>query len=272
MIAFPNAKINIGLNVLGKRPDGFHEIFSCFYPIPWCDMLEITRAEELSFEAYGQEIPGDADQNLCLKAYKVLAADFDLAPVRIQLYKTIPTGAGLGGGSADAAFTLCLLNEKFELNLDDETLENYAASLGSDCPFFIRNSAAVVTGRGEFLEPIPLDLNGYYLSLINPGIHISTAEAYRNVTFSKPPSDRDWMNTANIGTWKERIQNDFEVNLFPAYPEIASLKAYLYESGAIYAAMSGSGSTVYALSNEEIDLGQYQDKGYHVFQRLLASP
>jgi len=247
MISFPNAKINLGLNIVGKRTDGYHNIESCFYPIPWKDSLEVIESKSFSFNSYGLEIPGTADTNLCVKAYELLQSDYNLSPIEIHLLKKIPMGAGLGGGSADGAFTLKIISDLFGLKLSEQQLEAYSLQLGSDCPFFIRNEAAIAKGRGEALESIHLDLSEYFLAIHNPGIHVSTREAYAGVTpkqsvlsieetLSRPPTE-----------WKGVLKNDFEASIFPNHPAIASLKEEMYASGAIYASMTGSGSTVYGI-------------------------
>lgn len=247
MIAFPNAKINLGLFITEKRPDGFHNLESVFVPVGWSDVLEILPSAETRFVSSGIPIPGDASTNLCLRAYETLSRDFDLPPVYMHLHKVVPIGAGLGGGSADAAFTLKMLNELFSLGLPDERLEAYARLLGSDCAFFIRNEAKFCYGKGDEFSEIRINLAGKSILLVNPEIHISTAEAYAGV---RPrPSGVDWQRIAGspVGEWKQWLRNDFEDSLFPVYPGLPALKEALYASGAAYAGMSGSGSTVYGI-------------------------
>lgn len=253
MITFPNAKINLGLNIVSKREDGYHNIESCFYPIPWHDSLEVIEAASFAFHSYGLDIPGDTSSNLCVKAYKLLKADFDIPPIEIHLLKNIPMGAGLGGGSADGAFTLKMLNDIFSLNLTNPQLENYALQLGSDCPFFIKNQPAIATGRGEQLEPIDLDLSGYYLAIHNPGIHISTKEAYSGVKPKESKISVSEIVQRPIEQWKDLLRNDFEASIFPNHPEIEQLKNEMYGAGAIYASMTGSGSTVFGIFRKVID-------------------
>lgn len=253
MIHFPNAKINLGLNIVSKREDGYHNIESCFYPIPWRDSLEVIEAASFAFHSYGLDIPGDASSNLCVKAYELLKADHDLPPVEIHLLKNIPMGAGLGGGSADGAFTLKLLNDLFQLNLSSLQLEAYALQLGSDCPFFIQNQPAIATGRGEGLELIDLDLSGCTLAIHNPGIHISTKEAYAGITPKQPEISVADIISRPIQEWKDLLRNDFEDSIFPSHPTIAQLKQDMYAAGAIYASMTGSGSTVFGLFEGEVD-------------------
>lgn len=258
MIAFPNAKINLGLNIIGKRDDGYHDIESCFYPIPWHDALEVMEANSFTFHAYGIPIPGDVSTNLCIKAYEVLQEDYDFPPVEIHLVKNIPMGAGLGGGSADGAFTLKLINDLFELKITNDQLEAYALQLGSDCPFFIQNKPALAKGRGEELEEIPVALSGYYLAIQNPGIHISTKEAYEGIILRHHKTGIAEILNNPIQDWKKDLKNDFESSLFPKHPTIVELKEYLYEQGASYASMTGSGSTVYGLFKEKPEMKDWK--------------
>lgn len=252
MLTFPNAKINLGLNITTKRGDGYHDIESCFYPIPVKDALEIIPAEKLSFETTGLEIPGSKQNNLILRAYQLLKLDFDLPPVEIILHKNIPMGAGMGGGSADGAFMLTLLNEYFDLGIANEELEAYALQLGSDCPFFIENKPKLVSGRGELFESTELDLSGYYLTLVYPNIHISTAEAYSGVTPKKPEiSVKDIIENYSMEDWKGLLKNDFEFGIFEKYPKLEDLKNKFYKDGAIYASMTGSGSTIFGIFKEQ---------------------
>ncbi|MCL4128145.1 UNVERIFIED_CONTAM: hypothetical protein GTU68_049950, partial [Idotea baltica] len=241
MISFPNAKINIGLNITHKREDGFHNIESVFYPIAWKDALEACKATSFAFNASGLEIPGDTKNNLIVKAYKLLEK---LIPkgenVKIHLHKVIPMGAGLGGGSADGAFALKLLNEIFKLDLGEEQLENMAGQLGSDCPFFIKNKPVFCYDRGIKFKEINLDLSAYQVCVINPNIHISTAEAYGAIT--PKPSKVDLLNAIKspVKDWPELITNDFEKPLSKKYPKIQEIKNELYKQGALYASMTGS--------------------------------
>ena len=258
MISYPNAKINLGLNILRKREDGFHDIESVFYPVKWRDILEIVPSGvgkgKVDFSASGIAVPGELSSNLCVKAYQLLNNDHDLPSIKIHLHKRVPIGAGLGGGSADASFTLAMVNELFGLNLTVEELENYAAQLGSDCPFFIRNRPALVTGRGEVMNPIQVDLHRWRIVLINPQIHIGTAEAYSNVSPTVPNLSIERIITKPIHEWKNVLKNDFEASVFPSHPTVKNIKAKLYERGAVYASMTGSGSTVFGLFKNEIDL------------------
>jgi 4-diphosphocytidyl-2-C-methyl-D-erythritol kinase len=254
MICFPNAKINIGLNIVEKRNDGFHNLETIFFPIGLKDALEFIESDTLQFENSGLTIDGDPLNNLCVKAWKLIQKDFNIPPVHIHLHKVIPFGAGLGGGSADAAFMLKLLNDYFKLNISEEKLIHYALTLGSDCPIFIKNEACYGTGRGEILEPITVHLTGKFLVLINLGIHVPTRDAFASIIPQHSKFDLRESIQMPITDWKDRIYNDFEKSIFPKYPAIAKIKDTLYEQGALYAAMSGSGSSVFGIFEKEPDL------------------
>lgn len=268
MLVFPNAKINIGLNITEKRPDGFHNITSCFYPVGWTDALEITKSDQLHFTADGIDIPGNSNDNLCIKAYILLKEDYDLPPVHIHLLKAVPIGAGLGGGSSDAAFTIKALASLFELKIGDEKQQEYARRLGSDCAFFILNKQMYCFGKGDQFEAIDLSLAGKWIVMVNPGIHISTVEAYARVKPHLPQTDLHILLKEPISMWKNEVKNDFETSLFPKYPVLQEIKENLYELGASYAAMSGSGSTLYGIFEEEIDLSK-QFLRYNTWQGML---
>ncbi|GAA4446480.1 4-(cytidine 5'-diphospho)-2-C-methyl-D-erythritol kinase [Nibrella saemangeumensis] len=268
MLTFPNCKINIGLQITEKRPDGFHNLQSCFYPVGWQDVLEVIPAEAFQFTSSGQPIPGDPARNLCTRAYDLLAADFALPPVQLHLHKIIPIGAGLGGGSADAAFTIRLLNERFGLALTPEQMEHYARQLGSDCAFFIQNKPMYCLEKGDVFEPVNVDLSGYYILLVYPNLAISTAEAYAGVRPRTPNTPLRDLLEAPVTQWRDSVHNDFEDSLFPAYPSLADLKQNLYELGAVYASMSGSGSTVYGIFSAPPD-GQNHFPHYSVWQGKL---
>lgn len=264
MVVFPNCKINIGLNILDKRPDGFHNLETVFFPIPLKDSLEIIRAKDntvpMSFSQSGIAIDGSQENNLCIKAYHLLRQDFPQLPsIQLHLHKAIPLGAGLGGGSADGAFTLRLLNEKFQLQLSTDQLIHYALRLGSDCPFFILNQPCFASARGEKLLPLHISLAGYQLVLINPGIHINTGWAFAQLKHEPAENRRskDLLQQIRqpIQNWRHTISNDFEEAVFNSYPAIQLIKNELYEKGAVYAAMSGSGSTVYGLFEKQADTG-----------------
>jgi 4-diphosphocytidyl-2-C-methyl-D-erythritol kinase len=250
VVTFPNCKINLGLHISGKREDGFHNLETIFYPLPFKDALELIPSTntEIEFTATGLAVDGDTADNLCVKAYHLLKKDFPEIPaVKIHLHKAIPLGAGLGGGSADAACMLKLLNEKFQLNLSTAQLINYALQLGSDCPFFIINKPCFATGRGEVLEETAVDLSAYKIILINPGIHVNTGWAFSNITPALPEKSIKEIIQQPINSWKEYLKNDFETAVFTAHPAIKEIKESLYAQGAIYAAMSGSGSTVFGI-------------------------
>lgn len=258
MISFPNCKINIGLNIVGKRPDGFHDIETIFYPLPWSDILEITKNPEketgVDFRSSGIRIYGGKETNLCVRAYQLLAAEHPLGAIRMQLHKLLPIGAGLGGGSSDAAFVLRSLDQLFRLKLPDEKLEAYAAQLGSDCPFFIRNKPVFASGRGEVFEDIKVKLDEYYFVVVKPRIHISTAEAYAGVKPAKPKHSLKDLIRKPVETWKDTIHNDFETTILEKHQSIRKIKKKLYDEGAVYAAMSGSGSSVFGIFRHPIDL------------------
>jgi len=254
MVLFPNAKINIGLQVLSRREDGYHNLETVFYPLKLYDVLEVVEADECRFIPSGLHIPGDAGDNLCLKAYRLLQAAHNLPPVHIYLHKSIPIGAGLGGGSADAAFLLKLLNEKFALGLDESRLIALARQLGADCAFFIRNRPVFAESIGDVFSEVDVDLSHYRLVLVKPAVHVSTAEAYAAVAPNPVSRQLASAVAAPVETWRETIFNDFETGIFAKYPEIKALKELLYKHGALFAAMSGSGSSVYGLFDGEVTL------------------
>ena len=257
MIVFPNCKINLGLSVLRKRADGFHDLETIFYPLQVYDALEVMSRQQLSasglpgFHATGLPIVGEEKDNLCIKAWQVLKKDFPrLPPIDIHLHKAIPLGAGLGGGSADGAFTLKLLNDKYQLNLTTGELIRYAALIGSDCPFFIINKPCFASSRGEMLEAIPLSLDQYRIVVVNPGIHINTGWAFSQILPHERPADQPppvKVVLESPASWRDKLVNDFELPVFRQYPQIMLLKEYFYEQGALYASMSGSGSTVFGI-------------------------
>lgn len=251
MILFPPAKINLGLRVLFKRNDGYHEIDSCMIPIPFTDILEILPSDRFLFKQSGLVIDGDQENNLCVKAYRLLEDEFSIPPTYIHLKKIIPMGAGLGGGSADAAFVLRGINDFYSLNLSEQHLEELSAQLGSDCPFFIKNVPQIAQGRGEILNPCQVDLKGYWLKLINPGIHVGTKEAYANIIFPHNPKSVKRVVEGPIEDWEVDMVNDFETSVFASHPELQSIKESLYAESAIYAAMSGSGSTMFGIYKDE---------------------
>ncbi|MCR5887128.1 4-(cytidine 5'-diphospho)-2-C-methyl-D-erythritol kinase [Hymenobacter sp. J193] len=247
MLVFPNAKLNLGLYVTGRRPDGFRTLESVFVPLPWCDALEVLPAAATTLTLTGIPIPGELATNLCLRAYELLQADFALPPVQLHLHKVVPIGAGLGGGSGDAAFALRALNSLFQLQLSAESLESYARRLGADCAFFIQNKPVFAVEKGDIFEDISLDLRGVACKVIYPGLHISTAEAYARVTPRPPRHSLRGALQQPLETWRHTVSNDFEEALTPHYPVLGDIKAALYAAGAAYASLSGSGSAVYGL-------------------------
>lgn len=257
MLTFPNCKINLGLRILNQRADGYHNLISVFYPVQWCDALEFKESEVFSFESEGLKIDGAAQDNMCVKAYTLMQKLYALPPVKIILLKNIPMGAGLGGGSADGAFMLKMMNEYFELKLSDIVLKSYALELGSDCPFFIDNKPTLVTGKGELLEPIGIDLSDFYAVIVYPEIPINTAGAFRE--YAKIPNRIDPDAVANLmelyklplDKWKDVLVNDFEPVVVKQHPEIEKIKTQLYDAGACYASMSGSGSAVFGIFKEQ---------------------
>jgi 4-diphosphocytidyl-2-C-methyl-D-erythritol kinase len=273
LIAFPNCKINLGLQVLQKRGDGFHDIETIFYPVPVKDVLEIIPLPDADLplvQVHGLLVSGEPADNLCVKAWQLLKKDFPgMRPVQIQLLKNIPMGAGLGGGSADAASMLQLLNNKFQLDLSPKQLIGYAAQLGSDCPFFVINQPCLATGRGEILKPIELDLSGYQLVLVHPDIHINTRWAFSQLNINSGLKKRDNIEAIAhlpLHTWKECLANDFEIPVFNKYPEIQSIKTGLYQMGALYTSLSGSGSTVFGIFDGAFNLAAVLPKHYRVIR------
>jgi len=252
MLTFPNAKLNLGLYVTAKRPDGYHELETVFLPLPWADVLEVLPAPKgqaaSDLVLTGRPIPGDVATNLCLKAYELLKTDFPQLPaVQMQLHKIVPIGAGLGGGSADAAFALRALSEVFGLGLAVEALEGYARRLGADCAFFIQNTPRLALEKGDVFEPITLDLRGTACVVVYPGLHISTAQAFAGIVPQAPAHSLRAALAQPMAAWRHTVFNDFEASLAPVYPVLAAIKQQLYDAGAAYASLSGSGSAVYGL-------------------------
>ncbi len=247
MICFPNAKINIGLNVVEKRTDGYHNLETIFYPVKLSDALEIVKSEKTEFTTSGIPIDGDTENNLVVRAFRLLQADYNLSPVIIHLHKLIPFGAGLGGGSSDAAFALKILNRIFDLNLSTSELEKYASRIGADCPFFVQNKPTFAFGIGDQFKEINLDLSAYEIVIVKPPYSVSTAEAYRNIKPLKADFDLTSITRLPIDEWKNEVRNDFETSVFPSFPGIKKIKKKLYEAGAVYASMSGSGSAVFGI-------------------------
>jgi len=252
MILFPNAKINLGLRVIERRIDGYHSIETAFIPIDLCDILEFieSSAASPSLEVTGIAVDGSPEENLIFKAWRIMHRTHSIPSVKAHLHKIIPIGAGLGGGSADAAFMLKGLNEYFSCGCSPDELEAYAGELGSDCAFFIRNRSAIGTGRGEILNPVQISLLKYEILLVNPGIHVSTREAYASISPKKPENSLKELLSLPVTQWQQVIHNDFEESVFAAHPLIARLKHRMINCGAVYASMSGSGSSVYGIFQE----------------------
>ncbi|MCD7976297.1 MAG: 4-(cytidine 5'-diphospho)-2-C-methyl-D-erythritol kinase [Tannerellaceae bacterium] len=254
MICFPNAKINLGLNVVSKRPDGYHNIETVFYPIPVRDALEIVPAEQTTFHQTGLSITGDPEQNLVMKALFRLQEKYGIPALEIHLLKTIPFGAGLGGGSADAAFMLKLVNDFCRLDISIKELEEVAATIGADCPFFIQNKPVFASGTGNIFEPVSLSLKNYHLVLVKPDIAVSTPKAYSMIKPAPAAVSLKEIIRTPVNQWKDSMINDFEEVVFSQHPEIRKIKEDLYAAGAIYAAMSGSGSSVFGLFENPVSL------------------
>ena len=245
MILYPNAKINLGLRILRKREDGYHDIESIMIPVPIYDIIELSPSEEFSYRQTGIDIPSDGRLGLVESAYMLMKNKYGIGPIAIHLRKQIPIGAGLGGGSADAAFTLKGLNDWFDLGLSTETLEHLAAELGSDCSFFIANQPALAMGRGEQLHPMNVDLSNLYIAIYNPGIHVSTASAYGSIIPN--PTNNIGQQIKPLNEWQSHYVNDFEKPVTLVHSEIEMGIEYLIQEGAIYAAMSGSGSSYFGI-------------------------
>ena len=269
MITFPNSKINLGLNILNKRANGYHNIETCIYPILWHDILEIIPSKSFSFVQTGRAIPSDPKHNLCVKAYELIKKYYRIPPTTIHLHKIIPTGAGLGGGSADAAFTLKMLNQLFLLKISNKRLKHYASLLGSDCPFFIDNLPAIASKTGTKLEPYELNLSKYYIIVIFTDLHVNTFNSYAHV---RPRIPKNSLKTClkNLKKWHLMLRNDFEPQLFNNTPHLANIKSLLYKKGAFYASVSGSGSAVYGLFENLPAISAFQK--YECVLRSLELP
>jgi 4-diphosphocytidyl-2-C-methyl-D-erythritol kinase len=265
MILFPNAKINIGLNITERRSDGYHNLETVFYPIKINDALEIIQSEELSFESTGLPIPGRVEDNLCVKAWHLLRKDHDVPPVKIVLHKHIPIGAGLGGGSSDAAFFIRLMNQSFELGLTVEEMQAYARILGADCAFFIESKPVFAYEKGDQFKQVNVDLSKYKIVLVMPPVHVSTSEAYRGVKPAPVKNSLLELVAQPVADWKKFIKNDFEESIFKNHPAIRGVKAALYDAGALYASMSGSGASVFGIFETLPDLSNLK-KGNQVYE------
>jgi 4-diphosphocytidyl-2-C-methyl-D-erythritol kinase len=270
MILFPNAKINIGLEIIRKREDHFHDLETIFYPTSLCDILEILPSEKTRFSASGLPIEGNTNDNLVIKAYEILRKKHQIGNINIHLHKQIPSGAGLGGGSSDAAFMLKGLNELFCLNIPTETLQDYASILGSDCAFFIGNTPVFAQGKGNLFSDTDFSLSGYTLVIIKPGFSVNTAMAYKGVTPNIPDQKLTDLIKLPISEWRSKILNRFEESVFKAFPEIGTIKEKLYSKGAIYASMSGSGSSVFGLFNNDPKLLESEFEECFIHAEIIA--
>ena len=269
MLTKPIAKINLGLNVVERRPDGYHNLETVFYPVPICDALEVFEmdgqfpsAVDCDLKVTNIVIDGDEQKNLVVRAYNLLKQDFPALPrIHAHLYKGIPTQAGMGGGSSDCGFMITLLNQMFQLELSDQQMIDYAARLGADCAFFILNKPCYAEGIGEKLEPISLSLRGWYLVVVRPAIPVSTKEAFSLITPQHPTQNCRDIVMQPVETWRDRLTNDFEKSVFALHPEIGAIKDRLYDLGAVYAAMSGSGSSLFGLFHEPVSLNEFNAEG-----------
>ena len=269
MLTKPIAKINLGLNVVERRPDGYHNLETVFYPVQICDALEVFEMDEqfpsavdCDLKVTNIHIDGDEQKNLVVRAYNLLKQDFPALPrIHAHLYKGIPTQAGMGGGSSDCGFMITLLNQMFKLGLSDEQMIQYAARLGADCAFFILNKPCYAEGIGETLEPIGLDLSGWYLAIVRPAIPVSTKEAFSLITPQHLALNCRDVVMQPVETWRDRLTNDFEKSVFALHPEIGAIKDRLYDMGAVYAAMSGSGSSLFGLFRKPVSLEEFDAEG-----------
>lgn len=264
MKVYPNAKINLGLNIVRKREDGYHDLETVMYPIPLYDELEIEEDGKLSFETEGIRLEDDGKENLVVRAYRLMAERYPIKPVRIHLIKNIPSGAGLGGGSADAAFMLKALNGLFSLNINDEELKRIASHLGADCAFFIENKPMMCRGIGDQMSPVDVNLEKCKLLLVKPDIHISTAEAYRGCIPAPWPTPLQDVMTSPMETWKNRLKNDFEQQVFALHTELEMVKKRIYDNGATYAAMTGSGSALYGIYKNGIVTDSFSEYKHYM--------
>ncbi|GJM27570.1 MAG: 4-diphosphocytidyl-2-C-methyl-D-erythritol kinase [Cyclobacteriaceae bacterium] len=269
MVLFPHAKINLGLQVIEKRRDGFHNIISCLYPVGWCDILEVLEAGKLTFKTSGLNIPGSPEQNLCLKAYNLIRELHDTPPVHIHLHKVIPIGAGLGGGSADAAYTLIALKRLFNLSITNVELVGLAAKLGGDCAFFVEGKPALATGKGDKLEPVEITLPTGYLVVVVPPVAVNTADAYGMIHPKPSENDLGRSLSQDPMDWQQLITNDFEDRVFKQFPIIEKLKETLLKKGAVYASLSGSGSSVFGIYKNKHDFGSWFPEDYKIWVEKL---
>jgi 4-diphosphocytidyl-2-C-methyl-D-erythritol kinase len=272
MVIFPKAKINIGLRITGKRPDGFHDIETIFYPVSFCDALEFVisdgSANTDEFVVTGIRVGGNPESNLVIKAVRKIREIYPLPFLKIHLHKAIPAGAGLGGGSSDAAYMIKAINKHFNFSIGEKSLRSYALELGSDCPFFINPVPSVAMGRGDILKPVKSFLEGYFILLVNPGISISTKEAYMNTSLQKPETGLEQIINHKPSKWRKMLVNDFEPFVFKLFPQIEEMKRTLYKTGAIYSSMSGSGSTVYGIFESKPEIPD-QLKEFVIYEGVL---
>ena len=254
MVDFPNAKINIGLNIVSKRPDVYHNLQTVFYPVPLYDVLEVLESNNDTFTIIDNDDESLTKNNLCLDAVQLLRKDYKIPPLKIILKKNIPMGAGMGGGSADASFMLKLLNEKFNLKIPESKLAQYALQLGADCPFFIYNAPMYAEGIGEKFTPVKISLKGMWMCIVFPNLHVSTKEAFAGITPARPDFNLKELEKLPIEDWKDKVINDFEKPAFEKYPQLKRIKDKLYENGALYASMTGSGSAFYGIYNTKMPI------------------
>lgn len=274
MLTFPNCKINIGLNVIEKRSDNFHNLDTVFYPIDWCDALEIIEMpnsnRSFCLEQSGNKIDGSIENNIIYKGWKIITALKRIPPIKVHLHKNIPTGAGLGGGSSDAAFLIKSLDKKFNLNFSAMEKNTIANQLGSDCSFFLENKPVYAVGKGNEFSEIKVDLSQYFILLVYPNIHSNTKEAYENLKPQKPLKNlKIIFENHEIAEWKSLVVNDFEGSIFKKYPEIKTLKETMYANGAIYASMSGSGSTVFGIFDKKPDIAFQKNYVFHLRKPIV---
>lgn len=274
MVTFTDCKINIGLDVIRRRPDGYHDIVTCMYHIPWGDIVEIIPSQngETTLTVLGNKVDCPTEKNLVMKAYRALEKDYSLPTVDIILQKIVPDGAGLGGGSSDASHTLRLLNKMYNLRISDQKLAEIAKGLGADCPFFIYDSPMIAEGIGEILTPVSLDLKGYTIIIIKPeSVNISTKQAYAGITPTQPEIALSELLKLPIEEWQGHIKNDFETSIFPLAPQIAEIKDTLINMGAVYASMSGSGASVYGIFNND-KMAEEAIKKFPYYQSFSYKP
>ncbi|MGB0403302.1 MAG: 4-(cytidine 5'-diphospho)-2-C-methyl-D-erythritol kinase [Salibacteraceae bacterium] len=269
MIKFPGCKINIGLNIVSKRNDGFHNLESIFYPIKWTDVLEVYPSTKTTLTVTGTDLQIPKEDNIVWKALQLIKADYSIPNIEIILLKNLPNGAGLGGGSANGSAMINLLNEQFELNIPIQKRLEYASTLGSDCPFFIQPQPTFVTGRGENLRPIQLDLSKFKILIVNPGIHVSTPVAFAGIKPEKSNFNLSSLTKNTLPNWQSIVKNDFENTVFKAQPQIQELKELILSKNPIYASMSGTGSSVYGIFKELPNLNEFKKENWSIYSGEL---